>query len=170
LATASVPILVAAPGRLSMMNDWLRAAQQCPHRRLEHCRRSSAPAAMDSSAPLRCGTPPAARQRLRRDAEIDGAEVSDSSWCSPPRLVVQPQTSSALQPSRAPFNGMYSINCRARLPADLPSPGRRRPPHATTRIHHPFRRRGGSVAGRGARTAVEAADHRLPSCEHGCDQ
>src|SRR5262249_25167923 len=35
-----------------------------------------APAAMDTPAPRRRGIVPAARQRRRQDAEIDGAEVS----------------------------------------------------------------------------------------------
>src|SRR5262245_51798428 len=55
------------------------AARRCRHHRVE-TPRSSAPAAADRIAPVRCTTRPAARQRLLPDAEFAyGGEVSSSS-------------------------------------------------------------------------------------------
>ena len=82
--TASVPMLLPAPGRFSMMNGWpSRSDSHCPIRRATMSvgppaasRRRCAPAATDRFAPARCATRSGARQRPRPDAEIDGVEAS----------------------------------------------------------------------------------------------
>src|SRR5437588_808048 len=58
-------------GRAVLTAIGLRAAQQCPHRRLEHCRRSSGQAAPDRSAPMQPAIRPEARQPRRPEAVTD---------------------------------------------------------------------------------------------------
>src|SRR5438046_7091144 len=61
------------------------SVRRCPFRRQGDIQRCSAPAVSDRLAPTRSAGPPAARQRPRPDAEIDGGEVS---WHPPIEVFV----------------------------------------------------------------------------------